>query len=70
MQLGWHLGKQLAFFLVAFCASKFLNLEDASPIQHIEHFWSGKPEDRTSLISQDLRKTPISSLDLVFNSVI
>lgn len=54
--IGMAFGQTACFlFLVAFCASKFLNLGDASPIQHIEHFWSGKtavyPEDRTSLIS-------------------
>jgi hypothetical protein len=41
-------------FLVSFCVSTFLNLGDASPIQHIEDFWSNSqdvvyPNNRTGV---------------------
>lgn len=44
--VGMALGQTACFvFLVAFCVSKFLNLGDASPIQHTEDLLSGQRLD-------------------------
>jgi hypothetical protein len=54
--IGVQLGQAACFlFLISFCASKFINLGDASPIKHIEDFFSKKqkvyPENRHNFFS-------------------
>lgn len=54
--IGVQLGQAACFlFLISFCASKFINLGDSSPIKHIEDFFSSKqkehPENRHNFFS-------------------
>ena len=54
--IGMTFGPTACFlFLVSFCASKFLNSGNTSPIEHMDNYWSSKeakyPKNRQSLVS-------------------